>query len=155
MKLSGNFTLAEAIRSQTAVRLGLDNMPAPATIDRMRETAAMMERIRAFLSARAGRPVPIHVSSWFRSPPVNRAVGSGDTSHHVTGDAVDWEAPSMGSLLEVARMLAPFVDDLGIGQLINEFPPSGWIHTSRLQPTRAANRIITIKRAGTFSGIVP
>lgn len=155
MKLSENFSLAEAVRSQTAARLGLDNTPTPATIERMRETAAMMERIRAFLSAQAGRPVPINVSSWFRSPPVNRAVGSGGTSHHVTGDAVDWEAPSLGTPLEVASMLAPLVDHLGIGQLINEFPPSGWIHTSRLQPSRAANRIITIKRTGTMVGIVP
>ena len=156
MKLSENFTLAEAVRSQTATRLGLDNTPTPAKIERMRETAAMMERIRAFLSTRAGRPVPMHVSSWFRAPAVNRAVGSGPGSDHLTGEAVDWEAPSLGTAFEVARMLAPFVDDLGIGQLINEFPDrDGWIHTSRLRPARPANRIITIKHSGTVVGIVP
>jgi zinc D-Ala-D-Ala carboxypeptidase len=156
VNLSENFTLAEAIRSQEATRRGIDNRPPAAIVERMRETAAMMERIRAFLTVRAGRQVPIRVSSWFRCLPLNRAIGSGDSSDHINGDAVDWEAPLIGSPYEVARMLAPAVDELGIGQLINEFPDrDGWIHTSRRHPAKVVNRIITIKASGTFVGIVP
>jgi hypothetical protein len=155
LKLSDHFTLEEAVASQEATRRGIDNDPSVAMLPNMRAQAAMMERIRAFLMASTGREVPIIITSWFRCLQLNRALGSDDTSAHVTGDACDWRAPSMGSPTEICRMLAPAVNELGIGQLINEYPDrAGWIHTSRLPVARPVNRIITIKGAGTFAGIL-
>lgn len=153
-RLSANFTLAEFTRSQTAARNGWDNSVPAALMDHARATAEMLERIRSYLSERAGRTVPIQITSGYRSLPVNRAVGSRDTSDHVQAMAADILAPSFGTPLQICQALAPVIDTLGIGQLINEFPPTGWVHVSIYQPAREVNRIITINRRGTFAGIV-
>lgn len=49
-KLSRNFSLAEATRSETAERWGIKNFPDADTLNRMTETAIRMEFIRALLN---------------------------------------------------------------------------------------------------------
>lgn len=151
MNLSPHFTLDELTRSDTATRLGIDNDPPLALYPALRETAAMLERIREHLSTAAGRPVPIRVSSGFRSLALNRALRSGDGSDHVQGLAADWTAPSFGTPYQIAMALAPHVDTLQIGQLIHEF--GRWIHTGARRPARPVNRILTISAAGTRAGV--
>lgn len=149
MKLSQHFTLAELTRSTTAQRLGLDNTPPPEMLPRLVRTAEMLERIRSTLG------VPVVVTSGYRSPAVNRAVGSRSTSDHTQGHAADIVAPGFGTPAEVARVLAPLVSVLGIGQLILErVGGKSWVHVSTHEPERAINRIITVTDAGTVAGIV-
>lgn len=153
-RLSPNFTLAEFTRSQTAARNGwVNNVPADLMANAV-ATAQMLERIRAYLSERAGRTVPIRITSGYRNFVLNRAIGSTDSSDHTRALAADFEAPAFGTPYEVCQALAPVVDALQIGQLINEFPPNGWVHVSTRRPTREVNRIITINRHGTFAGIL-
>lgn len=154
--LSAHFDLGDVTRSQEAVRRGIDNDLPIELVATVRETVEMMERIRSFLSDKAGHQCPITVSSWYRSLALNRAIGSGDTSDHVKGCAVDFVAPSFGSPYSIAAALAPHVDALRIGQLINEFPDSGngWVHVSTRMPAKLVNRIITIKRSGTHVGVI-
>lgn len=153
--ISAHFTWDDVTRSGTAARLGIDNAVDPLNLTNAIAAAAMLERCRSFLSGVAGREVPILVSSWNRVPALNLAVGSKPGSDHEKAAAVDWTAPAFGSPFEIARALAEHVDDLGIGQLINEFPDaSGWVHTSILRPARSINRIITIKRSGVSVGVM-
>lgn len=152
--LSPHFTEAEFCRSSLAARRRIVNVLPADLLDEAQATAQMLERIRERLSAIAGREVPIHISSGYRCLPLNRALGSADTSHHVIAAAADWEAPSFGTPTQVCEALAPFVSELGIGQLINEYPDrSGWVHTSTKAPSRPGNRIITIMERGTLPGI--
>lgn len=154
MNLTPHFTLAEFTRSQTAARKGWPNqVPADLMVNAV-ATAEMLERIRAYLSERAGRTVPITITSGYRNFVLNRALGSSDSSDHTRAMAADFEAPAFGTPLQVCRALAPVVDQLNIGQLINEFPPTGWVHVSTRRPTREVNRIITINRHGTFAGLL-
>lgn len=158
MNLSPNFTLAEAVFSETANRRGIDNDPPADMLQALRDTAAMMERIRSFLGDRAGRPVPIRVSSWYRCAELNQAIGSAPTSDHSRGLAVDFRADAFGLPLKIAQALAPNVDALGIGQLIAEYtraPNGGWVHVSTRRPDKLINRVITIDQRGTMVGIVP
>lgn len=158
LKLTPHFTLAEFVASQTAARRGIDNTLPDALLPAARETCEMLERIRAFLRSRAGREVPILVTSGYRSNLLNRAIGSGDSSDHVRAMAADFVAPAFGSALDVCRALAQQVDALGIGQLINEFPRAdggGWVHVSTRHPSKALNRVITITAAGAVVGVVP
>ena len=156
MKLTKNFTLSEFTRSMTAARLGIDNTPKDhQVITALRITAEMLERIRAFLSERAGKEVPIHITSGYRCLELNTALRSSTTSDHVRGMAADWEAPAFGSPYKICAALSHFVDDLGIGQLINEFPDrDGWVHTGVPIPKNPINRIITIRADGTHVGII-
>lgn len=149
MKLSQHFTLAELTRSATAQRLGIDNTPPPELLPRLVRTAEMLERIRATVG------VPVIVSSGYRCPELNKAVGSRSTSDHTKGHAADIVAPGFGTPAEVARLLAPLVSVLGIGQLILEqVGGKSWVHVSTYEPERAINRIITVTDAGTLPGIV-
>jgi hypothetical protein len=67
--------------------------------------------------------------------------------------AADMVAPVFGTPLKIASTLAPYVDQLGVGQLIHEY--GRWVHLSTRTPDKTLNRIITISGAGTFVGVLP
>jgi hypothetical protein len=154
MQLTEHFTLEEFERSSVATRLGIDNRVPKDLLGFVRETAEMLERIRAHLVDLRGSPIPIFITSGFRCLEVNRAVGSGDRSDHLKAMAADWVAPAFGTPFHICRALAAKVDELEIGQLINEYPDrNGWVHTSIKKPAKVVNRIITITAAGTMAGV--
>lgn len=154
MQLSPHFSLREFCFSSTADRLGIDNTLPLELYPHAMQTAVMLEEIRAFLTFKAGREIPIRISSGYRCPALNKAVGSSDRSDHVGAFAADWSAPAFGTPTEICRALEPECKNLGIGQLINEFPSEhgGWVHTSTREKAEP-NGIITITHAGTFAGI--
>lgn len=97
-RLSPHFTLAEFTRSDTAQRLGDANAPTPAHLANLRATASGFETVRDILGG------PIIITSGYRNPRVNRAVGGTPTSDHPQGWAGDFRHPRL-SLLECARRL--------------------------------------------------
>ena len=150
MQLTQHFTLEEFTRSGKAAELGLDNTPPPELLPRLILTAELLERIRATLG------VPVTVTSGYRSPKVNLAVGSSSGSDHPHGYAADIVAPAYGTPYDVARTLAPLVSTLGIGQIILEcIKGKRWVHVSTHTPEKAINRIITITDSGVLVGIQP
>jgi zinc D-Ala-D-Ala carboxypeptidase len=151
MNLSPHFTLAEFTESDTAARLKIDNSLPAVLLDQARGTAAMLERIRATLGALAGHDVPIIVTSCYRCPALNKAIGSSAFSDHPRALAVDFKAPAFGTPYAVCKALVSHVDQLGIGQLIHEF--GRWVHVSSRRAAKPANRVITITAAGTRLGI--
>jgi putative chitinase len=91
-RITKHFTWHEATHSDTAERKGLKNDP-PADIQGNIEIAAEgMEAVRSLLG------VPLKVTSWYRSPDVNAAVGGSRTSDHLTGFAVDFRAVGRDAL---------------------------------------------------------
>ena len=85
-------------------------------------TAARMEYVRACLGGKI-----ILVSSWYRSPALNTAVGGSKTSDHMTGCAVDFLCPRFGSPEQVCKQLQLFKQSIGFKQLIFEHT---WTHIS-------------------------
>ena len=153
MRLSTHFTLEEFTASDTAARLGIDNDLPAELYPAAKATAEMLEAIRAHLSsACAPRSIPVVITSGYRCPALNTAIGSKPTSDHVQARAADIKAPMFGSPYELACALTPFVSALGIGQLIYEF--DSWVHVSTRVPDKIINRVITINKRGTFPGIV-
>ncbi len=149
-----HFDLDEFCASDTATRLRIDNSLPDSLEPAALVTLAMLERIRAHLSAKAGRDVPITILSGYRCERLNAAVNGADSSDHVKACAADIRAPAFGRPIDVARELSAHVDALGIGQLINEFPgPSGWVHVSTKKPSKLINRIITITDQGVTAGV--
>lgn len=119
MNLSPHFTLAEFVTSQTAARLGIDNTPGPVTIANLRKTAATLERVRSLLGG-----VPIIVTSGYRCPKLNKAIGGSATSAHMTGMAVDFIAPRYGSPYKIAKAIVG--SEIPFDQVIHEF--GTWVH---------------------------
>ena len=149
MKLSPHFTLSEMTASAKARSLGLANLPPPELMPRLVLLAEMMERIRSTLG------VPITITSGYRSPPVNRAVGGVTSSDHTQGHAADFVAPRYGSASDIAETLAPLVSVLGIGQIILEgVKGKQWVHVSTHAPEKSINRVLTITDKGLAVGIV-
>lgn len=118
-RLSDHFTLAELTVSAAAARKGLDNTPPPEIVDQLILTADRMEKVRALLGGH-----PIRVTSGYRSPAVNKAVGGSATSAHRTGHAVDFTCPGFGTPAQVAAHLAKHLK--GFDQIIEEF--GQWVH---------------------------
>lgn len=149
MNLTPHFTLAELTRSAKAEQLGIDNTPPPEILPRLVLLAELLERIRSTLGC------PVIVTSGYRCERLNMAVGGATTSDHPRGHAADIVAPAFGSATEVARILAPLVSTLSIGQLILEgVGGKQWVHVSTRVPEKIANRVITITDAGVLPGIV-
>lgn len=139
MQLSPHFSLAELTASTTAKKLGLSNTPPDELVPRLVLTAEMLERIRTELGA------PIVVTSGYRGPEVNEAVGGVTSSDHTQGHAADIRCPGFGTPYEMAVHLVPLLSVLGIGQIIYEMPAGGtpWLHVSTRTPDKAANRVLT------------
>lgn len=115
------FTLDEFCQSQTAVRKGIDNRPDKAAADCLE---ALVDNILHPLRIQFG--APILISSGYRSPKLNKAVGGSATSQHCFGQAADIHVHGVKDIV-VARWIE---DNLPFDQLILEFPPEGWVHVS-------------------------
>lgn len=84
MRLSPHFTLAEFTRSDKAESLKIANTPTKAHRSNLQRLAANLEKVRSLLGDR-----PITVTSAYRNPAVNAAVGGVKTSDHAQGHAAD------------------------------------------------------------------
>ncbi|HEX8625600.1 MAG TPA: D-Ala-D-Ala carboxypeptidase family metallohydrolase [Allosphingosinicella sp.] len=93
MKLSEHFSLGEFIVSSTAEKLGNDNMPTPAHLENLKRTAAGMEKVRSILGDCA-----IVITSGYRNPVVNKAVGGVANSAHALGHAADFRAAGFSAI---------------------------------------------------------
>ncbi|MEO5331333.1 MAG: D-Ala-D-Ala carboxypeptidase family metallohydrolase [Magnetococcus sp. YQC-5] len=120
MKLTDHFTLEELTASDTAHRMGLDNMPSDEALSNLRLTAEKMEIVRLILKSN-----PISVSSGFRCEELNARIGGSKNSAHVQGLAVDFTCAAFGTPLEICRALARFSDTIQFDQLIME---GRWAH---------------------------
>lgn len=118
--LGKHFTLDEFIQSQTAVRKGIDNTP---TDEVTANLEALVRNILDPLRERIGQAITI--SSGYRSPALNQAVGGAKNSQHLTGEAADINCPAIGQarLFDVVR-----ASGLPFDQLIDEF--GAWVHVS-------------------------
>lgn len=119
-RLTPHFTLEEFTFSQTAARKGIDNTPHEEILDNLCVLANGMEDVRNLLNA------PIHVSSGYRCPALNDALGSKRTSQHVQGLACDFTANAYGSPDIIFADI--ITSDIPYDQVILEF--DRWIHIS-------------------------
>lgn len=126
MKLTQNFSLAEMVKSETALRLDLPNDPEPDHLENMKALAEnVLQPVRDYYG------MGVKVNSAYRHPDVNKAVGGSSTSDHCKGMAADIEIPGIPNA-ELAEWIK---DNLEFRQLILEFytpgvPDSGWVHVS-------------------------
>ena len=133
MMLSDHFSLAELTHSQTAARTpGLDNTPPPAIIAALTRTAEGLEHLRNMLRA------PILISSGYRSPALNRAVGGSATSQHMRGEAADITAPAYGKPADLMSRIVH--SSLDFDQCILEY--GAWVHISFSDKPRKQSLVI-------------
>ena len=126
MNLTANFSLSEMVKSETALRHGMENTPGEAEIAALR---LLCEKVLQPVRDHYG--VGVKCNSGFRAPAVNQAVGGSPTSDHCKGQAADIEIPGVAN----ADLAVWIMDNLDYTQLILEhYTPgildSGWVHVS-------------------------
>ena len=135
MKLSRSFTLEELTRSDTALRLNMDNTPTKEGIIKLRLLAAnLLQPLRNVVG-------PIRITSGYRSPALSQAIGSSANSQHCRYEAVDCQYVFRKTMNNLKIYNALIDLDLDFDQCILEFgkpPPTAkkdtaspaWIHLS-------------------------
>ena len=119
-----HFTLADVVTSQTASRKGIDNL-TPLSKTLRANAVALATNILD--PERDHWGAPSLVSSWFRSPALNKAItGSSKTSQHMTAEACDHRIHGV-SVADQFNWLA-FESGLPFDQVIFEF--NRWVHVS-------------------------
>ncbi len=143
MELTRNFTLSELIKSDTAIRRGINNNPNAGQIENLK---LLCENILQPVRDHFGR---VKVTSGFRSPELCVAIGSSVNSQHAKAEAADFECPGVDN-----AELADWIHrELPYDQLILEFytpgePNSGWIHCSWIADKPRASYLWAYKSEG-------
>lgn len=145
--LTPHFSLEELTDSQTAARRGIANVPHPNSPERknLQLVAEVMETVRTILGDH-----PILISSGYRCPPLNKAVGGSKGSAHMAGLAVDFSCPGFGAPRAICMKLKPRMVELGIDQLIHEY--GTWVHLG-LSADKPRHQAMTIDTKGLRAGI--
>ena len=117
------FTIKELTNSSTAKKLGIDNTPTPEIRVKLNTLISALDKIRE----QYGKP--IIVTSGYRCPELNRAVGGVNSSQHVKGEAADLVGRNddeTRKIFEKAKAFGQF------DQLLYEKNSKGniWVHIS-------------------------
>lgn len=124
-KISANFSLEELYASTTAAKKGIDNTPGEQEVINLTYLV-----IRVLQPLRTSMQRSITISSGYRSPQLNKAVGGAWNSQHLSGEAADI---SIGGDMEWGKKMFNWIKKNCIfDQLIWEHNASGvyWIHVS-------------------------
>lgn len=156
MTLSQNFQLSEFVRSNVAAHLHIDNTPSAEVIDNLRHLCQnVLQPLRDHLG------VPVVVTSGFRCPRLNSAVGGVATSQHLRGEAADIRIPDVPCRLKdgtvgqrqdlaMARTWMQWIaNSCPFDQLILEHNAAGryWIHVSlRRDASRNRRQILELQK---------
>lgn len=142
MNLSENLTLSEVIRSESAKRYQITNMPTDEHLENLKQLAKNI-----FQPIRDHFNVPIRISSGYRSDALNKKIGGASNSQHSTGQAIDIDM--IGTEVTNADIFNFVKDNLKFDQLIWEFgndTEPDWVHISWSKKPR--KQILKAKRNG-------
>jgi len=140
MNLSKHVTVEEFCFSPTAIRAGIKNVMA---LQQLENATLLCEKVFEPLRAHVGKPIKIN--SGFRSPSLNRAIGSSSSnSQHCKGQAMDLD-------LHDKELFDWIIDNLEFDQLIAEFGTDthfDWFHISYSHKNNRKEVLRATKKAG-------
>lgn len=131
MNLSQNFTLEEMEFSRTAREKGIKNKASEDIINNLKAMCEnLLEKLRSELKC------SIKISSGYRCPELNKAVGGRENSKHTKGQAVDIYIDKL-SPLELFYYIKNNKDKFDYDQLIYERTRNKkWVHISYVSHTK-------------------
>lgn len=137
-KITENFTLEEMFRSETAEKRRIDNRPSA---DIEANLTYLVKNVLQPLRDHFG--VPIRVTSGYRSPALNRAIGGSPSSWHSHGCAADIQIPSgRVSLKEVFAYIhehLPYTELIAEG--IDRNGRVSWVHVALVKGRESKNGV--------------
>lgn len=142
MKISEHISYKEAIKSNTATRLGIDNTPGSYEIGNMEAVAKnVFEPLREWAGG------PIKINSMYRCEALNQAIGGSSKSQHCQGRAIDLD-DTFGYKTN-AEMYNYIKQNLNFDQLIWEFGDDenpDWVHVSYVSDAENRNRCLRAEK---------
>jgi zinc D-Ala-D-Ala carboxypeptidase len=142
MKISDHISYKEGVRSNTALRLGIDNVPGEYELGNMEAVAKnIFEPLREWVGG------PIKINSFYRSVDLNSAIGGSSKSQHCQGRAIDLD-DTFGHKTN-AEMYEYIKQNLSFDQLIWEFGTDDnpdWVHVSYVSDAENRNRCLRAER---------
>lgn len=144
-RISKHISYAEGVKSNTAKRLGIDNIPGDYELGSMELIAErLFEPLRAWVGG------PVKINSFYRNKELNLAIGGSQRSQHCQGRAIDLD-DTFGHKTN-AEMFNWIKDNLNFDQLIWEFGSDSnpdWVHMSYVSEDQNRNRCLrALKKNG-------
>ena len=151
-RLSPHFSLGEL--TKTSVKSLDGNIPSHEAIENLKRLCPWLEELRyTYNSLYCLKPgedyetsknvEPVIITSGYRSPDVNRAVGGANSSNHLTGCAVDIRCVGVEQAIRYAAILLDAADDRqeDYDELLIERNRKGryWVHFA-VRPPKEGNR---------------
>ena len=141
-KISNQISFKESIKSNTALRLNINNLPNDYQITNMVGVAVnVFEPLRKYVGG------PIKINSFFRCENLNRAIGGSSRSQHIDGRAIDLD-DTFGHASN-AQMFYYIKDNLNFDQLIWEFGDKDnpdWVHVSYISQDENRGRCLKAEK---------
>ena len=141
-KISKHISYKEAVKSNTAMRLNIDNTPGAYEITNMNGIAHnIFEPLREWVGG------PIKINSFFRCVELNKAIGGSSKSQHCQGRGIDID-DTYGRMTN-AEMYQWIKENLDFDQMIWEFGTEknpDWVHISYVSPNENRNRCLKAER---------
>lgn len=133
IQLTKNFNLSEFLKSDTAARLNIKNIPEKIHIDRLKVLCEkVLQPARDYFEEIYPKKCFIKITSGYRNAALSKAVGSNTNSFHFFGYAADCELYVLKNdkwvecnkeLFEYIKCYLPYTE------LINEYNFS-WVHVA-------------------------
>ena len=143
MKLSKNLSLSEVVKSNNAIRKGIDNSPNNDHLESLEDVAKdIFQPLRDDLGV-------IYVSSGYRSDALNKAIGGSRKSQHSKGEALDLDNDNKNKAATNTEIFNYIKDNLDFDQLIWEFGTDekpDWVHVSYTTKRPNRNQILKAYR---------
>jgi len=141
-RISEHVSLKEGVKSHTATRLNINNVPSDLDLINMKTIAdEVFEPLREFVGG------PISINSFYRSPKLNSAIGGSTTSQHCKGCALDID-DTYGYKTN-AEMFEYIKCNLDYDQMIWEFGDDinpDWVHISYVSEDANRRRLLKATR---------
>ena len=142
MKISDHVSFKEGVKSNTALRRGIDNTPNRYEQTNMEVTAEkIFEPLREWVGG------PIKINSFYRCEELNRAIGGSSRSQHCQGRAIDLD-DTFGYKTN-AEMFEYIRNNLSFDQLIWEFGDDtnpAWVHVSYVSEDQNRLRVMKAEK---------
>jgi zinc D-Ala-D-Ala carboxypeptidase len=136
--ISKHVSYKEGVRSNTALRLGIENVPNDEQLKNMGVVASeVFEPLREWVGG------PIKINSFFRCYKLNKAISGSKTSQHMSGQAMDID-DTFGWKTNT-EMFNYVKDNLDFDQMIWEFGDDDnpdWVHVSFVSKEENRNRCL-------------
>lgn len=147
MKLTDNFSLTEFEVSNTATRLGIDNSVPEELMPNLMAIATWLQVLRNRLTKRLNRQVAVTLTSGYRGPRLNKAIGGAKASSHMEALAADIKVSGL-SVDELFELIRELMVDMPADQVIHEF--GTWVHVAvaQLKATPRKQFLYAEKKAG-------